>query len=117
MPVRDLDQRNQPDPVPDQGKENEENLYDFFIPVAPRPTSKIYARLAIFSARRVAMRPLVQQIRWRWVRNPPPFFAPNVACAPLARNWRPMMLDAMYLAIGLAFLAAAVLYVVACDHL
>jgi len=28
-----------------------------------------------------------------------------------------MMLDAMYLAIGLAFLAVAVFYVIACDRL
>jgi hypothetical protein len=36
---------------------------------------------------------------------------------PLADEWRPMMLDAMYLAIGFGFLVVAVLYVTACDRL
>ncbi len=39
------------------------------------------------------------------------------ARAPLALEWRGMMLDAMYLAIGFGFLVVAVLYVMACDRL
>ena len=36
---------------------------------------------------------------------------------PLALQRRRMMLDALYLAIGFAFLAVTVFYVVACDRL
>jgi hypothetical protein len=32
-------------------------------------------------------------------------------------NWRLLMLDAAFFAIGFAFLGAALLYVVVCDHL
>jgi hypothetical protein len=37
--------------------------------------------------------------------------------SPLASQRRRMMLDVMYLAIGFAFLAVAVFYVVTCDRL
>lgn len=34
-----------------------------------------------------------------------------------ADEWRLVMLDAIYLAVGFGFLAVAVLYVVACDRI
>ncbi|MFZ2004244.1 MAG: hypothetical protein WB697_04265 [Stellaceae bacterium] len=46
-----------------------------------------------------------------------PPFAQGDAGAPLAWQRRRVMLDVMYLAIGFAFLALAVFYVVVCDRL
>lgn len=42
---------------------------------------------------------------------------PSRARALLALEWRRMMLDAMYLAIGFGFLAIAGFYVAVCDRL
>jgi hypothetical protein len=60
------------------------------------------------------MRP--QPTRWRG-RNPIAAFVALRGLRPLVLEGRRMMLDAIYLAIGIAFLGAAVLYVVVCDRL
>jgi len=56
-------------------------------------------------------------VRRRRRIHPAVVLARNEVGAPLAVEGRRMMLDAMFLAIGFGFLAAAVLYVVACDRL
>jgi hypothetical protein len=86
---------------------NRRNLYEILISPPPLTLSKTYAPLAIFAARRGAACPLT-----------PLAFARDKRIRPAhCEQRRRIMLDVMYLAIGFAFLAVAVLYVIACDRL
>jgi len=94
-------------------------LYRILMSRGCRSVSNFYVDLAILAARRGAgacgdpARPRIE--------TPPNsrFLSGNALVPPgmSADEWRLVMLDAIYLAVGLGFLAVAVLYVVACDRI